>query len=227
MASRESLNVAIAIVFTCMLSTNANAALMLDFDDNDAGIVTQPGFISVTTAGGVVASDVGIGGNVTISFISDGAIDDRNRGALDLSQPLGPIGQDFIFGNRGGGATFLDVTISGIEAGNYLFTGYFHENNNGGGDATIDLDFDAGLGFLDGATVARSSGLNPAGGLGVGTFSFTSDGINDLTLRVVSDVNGHIINGLEIAAAPVPEPATATLGLIGVAGLLVRRRRAA
>lgn len=113
---------AIAAALACMFTSDAQAALMLDFDDNGAGIVTQSGYTSVTTAGGAILSDIGIGGSVSISFASDGSIDDRKRGAMDGSQPLGDLGRDFIFGIGGAGATYLDVTISGIKAGTYVFT---------------------------------------------------------------------------------------------------------
>lgn len=215
---------AIAAALACMFTSAAQAGLMLDFDDNAAGIVTQSGYTSVTTAGGAILSDIGIGGSVSISFASDGSIDDRKRGAMDGSQPLGDLGRDFIFGIGGAGATYLDVTISGIKAGTYVFTGYYHEINNGGGNATIDVDFDTGSGLVDGATVARTSGTNPAGGLATGVFSFTSDGINPLRVRTVSNVNGHLINGLDVAAA-VPEPSTLILTTLGLLCLGMTRRR--
>lgn len=196
--------VAIAsLVLTALTASEAHAAVLVDFDDNDAGISTQPGFTSVTTAGGPVAAEFGQGNAINISFASNGSIDDRNRGPMDASQPLGDVGRDFIFGNRGAGASRLDMSLAFLAAGNYSITTYHHDNN-GSSVFDIDIDVDTGSGFVDGTTVARSFGTNPAGGVASGTFSFDANGVADPTVRMVASTNGHLINGFELTPNPQP-----------------------
>ncbi len=183
--------------------SHAHAVLMVDFDDNDAGMNTQSGFTSVTTAGGAVAADFGQGNAIDISFSSNGSRDDRDRGPMDAGQPLGNVGRDFIFGNANAGATRLDLNLADLAAGNYTITTYHHDNN-GSSTFDIDVDVDTGSGFVDGATVARSFGTNPSGGLASGTFSFDANGIDDATIRTISSTNGHLINGFELTPNPQP-----------------------
>jgi len=176
---------------------------MVDFDDDDAGMNTQSGFTSLTTAGGTVAADFGQGNAVDISFSSNGSRDDRDRGPMDAGQPLGNVGRDFIFGNANAGATRLDLNLADLAAGNYTATTYHHDNN-GSSTFDVDVDVNTGGGFVDGATVARSFGTNPAGGLASGTFSFDANGVDDATIRTISSTNGHLINGFELTPNPQP-----------------------
>jgi len=192
-----------AVALAMLAPPDAYAVVKVDFDDNDAGIDTQPGFTSVTTGGGPVAADFGQGGAFNISFSSNGPVDDRNRGPMDASQPLGDVGRDFIFGNRGGGATRLNLSLANLAAGNYTMTTYHHDNN-GSSTFDIDLDVNTGSGFVDGATVARSFGTNPAGGLASGTFSFDANGVDNATVRMIASTNGHLINGFELTPNPQP-----------------------
>ncbi len=193
----------LAVGFVLAGMGRVHATLQVDFDDNDAGIVTQPGFTSATQAGGPIAAPFGQGGSISLSFASDGSIDDRDRGAMNVAQPLGDVGRDFIFGNRNAGATRLDVVLADLAAGNYTFTGYYHDNN-GSSPFDIDIDANTGSGFADATTVARSFGTNPAGGIASTTFGFDANGVNSVVLRHVAETNGHLINGFELAANPLP-----------------------
>lgn len=205
----------VAMVFVVVIggATCRDAAAVVAFDfDNGAGGPTQTGFLGLTTAGGTFASTSGAGGTVTLSLASNGGITSRDRGALDASQPLSDIGRDFVFGNRNAGATFLDVTVADLAPGAYTVTS-FHHDRNGSSAFDIDVDVNTGGGFMDGATVSRSFGVNPAGGVASGSFDINATG-SDVTLRLVASTNGHLINALTIVPTDI-QPLNVDIGLNG------------
>ena len=64
-------------------------------------------------------------------------------------------------------------------------------------------------------------------------WAFTTDGSGQVTLTyeraaggAADVVSGDIaLNGFMLATEPIPEPATATLGLVALASLMLRRRK--
>ena len=96
------------------------------------------------------------------------------------------------------GSTWATIYSYDI-AGNSIFDDF------GGSPNNRTLQFDAGVDFA-----------TPAG--------YTS--FRYLATSSVNDGN-HAISELELFGTIVPEPATATLGLLSLAGLMMRRRRAA
>ncbi len=93
-----------------------------------------------------------------------------------------------------------------MKAGTHTFTGYFHDNNLFQGVADVDVSVDGGTIFTDAVSVAYSTGAAPAP-VGVGSFQFTSDGENDVVVRVSADNSGggngaSLMNGFSIARTP-------------------------
>lgn len=191
---------AMAIAMFMLVGQSAHGVVAVDFD-NAGGGPTQLGYAGLTTAGGTIASASGVSGTVTLSLSSDGAVDSRDRGAMNAAQPLADLGRDFVFGNRGQGANFLDVTIEDLAPGSYTFT-TFHHDNNGSSAFDIDVDVNTGGGFADASTVSRSFGTNPAAGVASESFNVDATG-GDVTLRLVASTNGHLINGLTIVPTEV------------------------
>lgn len=216
MFTKFSMNVryAMAITAAClsmMVGQSAHGVVAVDFDNAGTG-PTQLGFAGLTTAGGTINSASGVSGTVTLSLSSDGGIDSRDRGAMNPSQPLADLGRDFVFGNRGAGANFLDVTVEDLAPGSYTFT-TFHHDNNGSSAFDIDVDVNTGGGFADEATVSRSFGTNPAAGVASESFNVNATG-GDVTLRLVASTNGHLINALTIVPTEV-QALSVDIGLIG------------
>ncbi len=221
--------VAIAAVGALLAGGQTRAAILaVDFNDNDDGPqLTQTGFAAVTTSGATVASDLGVGGTVTVSLPVLSGADDRDRGALTGGPglPQSDLLRDFVF--RGG--TGLVVQVDVLKAGEYTFTGFFHDNaaQQKTGRLTVDLDgYDTGtLGEVEVvSSFDFSTGTAPAA-VGTASFTFEADGTNPVAIVVRSADNGtaHVINGFTLA--PIPEPSSSVLlvGVLGV-GLLGRRR---
>lgn len=188
-AAESAPPVQVKVGVTAISTVQPGAALRVDFNDNDSGpILTQAGFTAVTQDGGTFVSNVGTGGNVMIAISSDGTIDDRDRGALvgGAGLPLSDLLRDFIFSSQTN-ATYLDITLSTLQAGTYTFIGFFH-------DSTVvhdpfDLSVNTGAGFVctvDEGTCSTGTSPNP---VGKGSFTFTADGANPVTIRI-HDLDG-------------------------------------
>lgn len=208
-----------AIVGGMFLVAGSSAFASLNLDFNDGSSPTQTGFVGVTTAGAPAITGSGIGSSIGVSFASDGDIDDRNRTTTPGS--LTDLGRDFIFAVGGGTspASYLDIIISGIDAGLYEFTGYFHDSQPSANNALIDVAYsvDGGATFTNGLVdFARSEGTAP---VAFGSFQFAATGAN-VVFRVNSNVNGHLINGLQVAA--VPEAGTLAIwSVLSLGGIAV------
>lgn len=209
----------------------ATADLSIDFNDNDdeqtppAGSIspTQAGFASVTQSGATgIVSDVG---TVDISFSSlVTGNPDRDRGPLTGGPglPLSDLLRDFIFSQAGQ----FDITVSGLLAGNYDFTGYFHDNNVDQGTLDFYVNNGDGNGFVQVLDDLAYSGLTTAPDpVGMGMFSFTADGTNDVIFRMDSSGVNDVVNGFQISAAAVPEPTSIAMWLVlGALGIVLGRK---
>lgn len=168
---------------------SVQAALKVDINDVAAMTQTQSGFTvaDITNGAANITTDIG---TVTISFSPavGTTIGDRDRGALDSSQPLGQLLRDFIFLNgtlpaRGTIAT----TISGIDTGSYLFTGYFHDSTVNHGSGDIEISVDGGSSFpIVFQDALYSTGINPSE-VGRGSVPFTATTGNDVVIHLIGD----------------------------------------
>ncbi len=210
------------------LGSAANAATV-QFDFNTA---------SSTTLAGWTAAPLGNGsdGTVSLATTSIGAVtvDSRDRGAGNGGGAEALMWQDFLFAN----GSFSSVPGSGLNLAlvglspstTYPITIWAFDDSSAPqpGDAPRAGDWSGGGGsgtltFPDSPDPSSLADYNI-------TFNATSDPAGALTLTgIVSVTNpstSHnvFINGLEVGNA-IPEPSSALLGLMGLGGLLLRRRR--
>ncbi|MBI1368051.1 MAG: hypothetical protein GC162_05295 [Planctomycetes bacterium] len=205
--------------------------LFVDFNDNDneqsgqndAGIsFTQAGYISVTQNGatGIASAVTKLNTTTSISFnsISAGGNPDRDRGALNSAQAQSSLLRDFIFNQ----VSTFDITVTNIQAGDYEFTGYFHDNTANQGTVDVLVSTDGGSTFTNGVLgVAYSTGTNPAA-VGMGRFYFHTDGTQNLVFRVDGSGTNNVINGFDLVLLPTPAALPAGLAMMGM--LMMRRR---
>lgn len=90
---------------------------------------------------------------------------------------------------NGGGAYpnqgYIDFVVTGLEAGDYAFTGRFHNTKSAGASAIVQLDADGG-GLAEMGRVRYSGGEHPALVNSI-VFEFAADGVNDVILRLTND----------------------------------------
>lgn len=119
----------------------------------------------------------------------------------------------YVLGNNGLSTNKTSMTLSG-----------------GVSDVTGNLmDGYEGAGTVAGATF---QGTTNSSGVGM-EWAFTTNSAGQVTLTYerpsaagVADLSSNIsLNGFMLATEPIPEPAAASLGLLGLASLMMRRRR--
>lgn len=129
-----------------------------------------------------------------------------------------------------GGFLTLGISASNLGAGTFEWTSWHHDYADQNGYIDIDVSVDGGTTFVNAIEEHRivngSSTLapNPA------TFSFTSNGVDDIHIRFTNvevDPNTNstifaLVNGFQI----IPEPSTALLAGVFFGALLLRRHRA-
>jgi hypothetical protein len=104
----------------------------------------------------------------------------RDRGALDVSQPLSDLARDFTFA----WGEDLVMTIGGTTAGTYVWTGYFHDNTVDHGSADLSVSVDGGSTFTVGPVAySHSTGTNPPA-IGMQSVVFVSDGVSDVVVKM-------------------------------------------
>ena len=186
------------------------------------------------TTGGVCC---GSGGVLTDATAKDSALGLGNK-FYDI------FGQDMSTGNPMGGvvntsgsanANFT-MSLNNLSAGTYTLTMLVGRGNNYGTGNTSSFSIDgsgisnisASLDDYSTGSGATLNGVTVTGNTHTGnwmlityTFDVAADGTQ---LNIQSQGGSGSINALALAS--VPEPATASLGLLGLSVLLMRRRRA-
>ncbi len=119
------------------------------------------------------------------------------------------------------GGTGLVIELATLKAGEYTFTGFFHDNTvqQKTGRLTVDLD-GWGTGPLGEVEVVSSfdfsTGTAPAA-VGTASFTFEADGTNPVAILVRSadDGTAHILNGFTLEPVGDPEAPTLEITLNG------------
>ncbi len=210
---------------------------------------------SLSKNGGAASSSLALGAldgrDITLSmaYKSTAAMNAGYLDATNTSLPLNSLfpdsmAQSSISGKCNGvkGQTVgLQFTLSGLAANT---TYYLYVLGNGGSSTNkTSMTLSGGVsgvtgslmdGYEGAGTVAGSTFQGTTDSSGVGMeWSFTTNSAGQVTLTYERSaaagadvVNADIgLNGFMLATEPIPEPATASLGLVGLAALLVRRRR--
>ena len=146
-----------------------------------------------------------------------------------------------------GTPTYFTLSLSNLPAGDHQWVSFHHDTEHVHGTFAVWLSVDGGTTFnqlADGVMTDGTDGGVPDSGVGteVGDFagmtaagsiyntSFTANGTDDVVIRFAPYSGGGVhrqiwgINGFQVSAAPIPEPSTSLLGLIGLA-FLARRKR--
>ncbi len=120
---------------------------------------------------------------------------------------------------------FLNVRVSGLEAGEYEFVGRFHNTKSAGIGERAEVWLWSGSGaFEQMGSTPYSGGETPAE-VGQIRFSFVTDGQGDVIFKIRNDdARGRVmLNSMELKV--IPEPATLGLLTIAATAVLPRRRR--
>ena len=253
-----------------LVAGSASASLMVDFNSTtqdggphnqagwqayDAGHEVPTDFVTAYySAFGTTVSVTPTWSNTTDARVQQsidrGASNDGNwdNSAGDLDLVTDWIGTDTRTANGGNGdwdgttgtPTYMELTIGGLPADNYVWTSFHHDTEHCHGAFAVWLSTDGGASFAplaDGLMTDSTPGGTPDSLAtedgpdaytlpSTYTTSFAADGTNDVIMRFApyasTDTHKRIwgMNGFEL----VPEPTTLLLlGLGGVA--LLRKRR--
>ena len=201
-----------------------------------AGTVNGIGFDNINLAGGtpptgpfnLVANPSGVGVTLALNFpfTVDNTV--RNQAAnitgTDASVLNGVANDMFYVSGAGLGHDSATMTFAGLDRNHRVFVQVIGGDAGWNGQAQVN----ANGAIIDWLSAADSSSTSSASLLG---FFALTDGNGQLALRfsvpVTSSVPFFGIGGIIITSAAIPEPATAALGLLGAAGLMLRRRRMA
>jgi hypothetical protein len=133
-----------------------------------------------------------------------------------------PILSNTNLGSRGAASTLIDDADSGSSWNTRTFGNYDFADSVGGGwfDVTVELD-------------EKGGGAQSAGGIGFGFLNGTSTfgpdfqgiGYEATNGQATFDTDASTGASFGVLTSNVPEPTTPILGLIGVLGLALRRRK--
>lgn len=186
------------------------------------------------TTGGVCC---GSGGVLTNATAKDSAVGGSNKfyDIFDQDMSTGnPMGGVINTGDSANGN--FTMSLNNLSAGTYTLTMLVGRGNNYGTGNTSSFTIDgagisnisAGLDDYSTGSGATLNGTTVTGNTHTGdwmvvtyTFDVAADGTQ---LNIQSRGGSGSINSLALTS--VPEPATASLGLLGLGALLMRRRRA-
>jgi MYXO-CTERM domain-containing protein len=161
------------------------------------------------------------------------AVDWRDRGNSTNTDPFVRLGEDFVKNNAGD----ITLTLTGLLAGEYEMTTYHADPDNTQSSVIEVFVSDAnGFDILAADTGNAGTAFGGVNGLTAGgldgtaaSFTFVSDGINPVSIRL-NGTGGDTevpLNGFSLSRTDIPEPASAMLGMLGLAALAARRRRVA
>ena len=224
----------VALLLLLVAATTTAAPFLVDINERTTVVSppggagpspTQSGWVGMTLTGATgVSSDFG---TLDISFVpivgASLVLDDRDRGQLGGgAYPLSDLLREVVYitGNPAiqGNGTF-DVVVSGLNSGQYLFNGYFHDNSVNHIAMDVELSVDSGGSFVQVVDDAlASTGTNPVT-VGHAFFPFTANGSDTVQFRIIGQggtvgfptSETAILNGFTI------EPFT-TLGDFNVSG---------
>jgi hypothetical protein len=202
----------------------------IDFFDSSQGVSpVQSGFQAVDAADASDGSPVNIG-IASVSLASGGVevggtgVSGRDRGPLDPGQSESDLARDFAFAF---GEDLL-LTIDGLEATSYVFTGFFHDSTVDQGAAEFSVSVDGGLTYTVGPIgFDNSTGTDPTA-VSYANTVITPNGVDPVVVKISNpDLPAPSVRPiLDGFVLYVPEP-SGMLGLISGIGLLaaLRRRR--
>lgn len=209
-------------VAMAIISTDASAVL---FDANDrSSNITQAGWTAVDLTGANGVTFTAVGGSV---------LDDRDRGTGNTNGAGGDVAnndmwRDFVFADDRpegsvAGVDGMDITVTGLMANRLYDVRLWAFDDSSNHSPSMTWNGNA-LGF---PSVPDPTSLDDY----VVAFQASTDGAGTLLLEGrVAGQGGNccnvFVNGFEVTKS-VPEPATAMLGVFGVAMLGLRRRRMA
>ncbi|WP_425401009.1 PEP-CTERM sorting domain-containing protein [Aeoliella sp.] len=186
-----------------------------------------------------LVTDLGV---LDISFtgVVGSVLDDRDRGALAATQPLSDLLRDFAFISEDLNAPIpadgvMDITIEGLDAGDYEFKGYFHDRSVDHVSGDVAVSTDGGGTFAQVVDNGLYSFDTDPPVIGTASFYFTSNGVDPVVVKLTGqegffflsgtfrDQDTALISGFEITQ--VPEPGTLALALLASAAFVARWRR--
>lgn len=220
----KSLFKASVFAAACTLIGASSSFAMLAVDFGTSTSPVESGFTGVSSVGPTGIGSIG-GSPVSLSITTG-----TTPGTFGTGDKGGPdaLNRDWIKSTTSSNSAgdFIDLVLSGVPAGSYTFTGFFHLTDPSTGQyANAET-----LVALDGApklSVVRSEGTEtPASG----SFNFSTDGSGDLTFSVtLADANKRpvLINGFTLAAVPEAGAFLVWSMLSGVAVVRYRGKRRA
>ena len=209
-------------------------SISFDLDAFDApGSETQAGFTRMTDAlilgnsfNNTTIQPTATASGVTVTASQLGGFRDRGVGSAAISSNDFPqVLRDSVFSGTNG---VINITISGLNAGLHSVTSFHYDPQVSLDDTTFDIFVDDALGTgqlkINDASFVLFNQSNATHGRY--TYNVTSDGINDIVITTSPDGGGGRtrFNGISIVSA-VPEPSTLLLLSMGLAGLVVSRKR--
>ena len=171
------------------------------------------------------------------------------KNALSGTLPGSIVGNvsDGLTSQNGAGTGFYTLTFSGLQAGVYSIIGMGGYNGNDtmssitvslGSNATANWSSQSATsnGWTTNATATSSNSINFANSAGGGNHGYYFDAQNivvgeegTITLTIQGTGNAGYgrtpLNFISLSGEAIPEPTTATLSLLALAGLAARRRR--
>lgn len=171
------------------------------------------------------------------------------KNALSGTLPGSIVGNvsDGLTSQNGAGTGFYTLTFSGLQAGVYSIIGMGgYSGNDTMSSVTVSLGSNATAnwssqsatsnGWTTNATATSSNSINFANSAGSGNHGYYFDAQNivvgeegTITLTIQGTGNAGYgrtpLNFISLSGEAIPEPTTATLSLLALAGLAARRRR--